>query len=220
MSAESRELPAISEENIGFDSRADIKNILVPDKQRTLDDDQKGKLFSAIESRLRSKPKHYKRPKWIRFSSVKKALEENPGLMWSLAQMENTGGEPDIIDIIKDKFVFAGCSSVPTINRRSMIHADALEYLNSIGAQMMTEDQYSLFQSKGVFDYGGPSTWVMPNDDRRKAGYVTYAGRNSSGVYFFDCRADETDFNRGWRGILYVPKARKSGLLSRLKKRD
>ena len=162
------------------------------------------KLLSHLETRFAKTPGHYIRPKGIDFAEVKKALWANPDLVHSLARMEETGGEPDIIAVEEDAFVFGDCSA-ESPDRRNLTYDQAAEMAKEFGVDMMSEVEYRAMQTTGKFDQQSYS-WLATPADVRKAG-VALSGLRDEGdvsVYVRDAEVHYPD--RGWRASLRVKK--------------
>jgi len=175
------------------------------EKPRELTPVQQVELLSALEARFAGKPEHYKRHEGIDFTEVKKALEANPTLMYSLYQMERTGGAPDIIEIAEDAFIFGDCSR-ESPNRRKINFDQAASMAKKFGVDMMSEDVYRAMQKSGNFDLDTRS-WLATSADIRKAGVAMDGYREYGAVSVYKHFAKNKSPLRGWRGILRVPKA-------------
>lgn len=165
---------------------------------------QKAKLFLALKARLNKTPKHYKRPEGIKFKEVKKALEANPELMWSLYQMEKIGGEPDIIQIYNLRYVFADCSLESPSGRRNVHYKKAADQAREFGVRLMTKEQYKSIQKLGTFDTKSFS-WLESSDIVH--GNIAYTGTRDNGD--LEIYMDNTyiiSVYQGWRGVLMVRK--------------
>jgi len=164
------------------------------------------KLLSALEARFAKEPKHYKRPEGIDFTEVKKILWANPALMHSLAQLENTGGEPDIISVEPDAFIFGDCSE-ESPNRRGLTYDEAAAQAKEFGVDMMSEAAYSKMQKTGRFDLHSGSWLKTDPEYRKRTGNAMGGRRGGGGVDVGEFRAEGHDPGGGWRGVLRVPKA-------------
>jgi len=162
------------------------------------------KLLSALEARFAKKPKYYKRPEGVDFAEVKKALGANPTLMRSLAQMENTGGEPDIIAVEPDAFVFGDCSE-ESPNRRNLTYDQATVQAKEFGVDMMSEEDYLKMQNLGKFDQQS-SSWLATPEDIRKTGRAVRGNRGGAGVGVYEGAAGARGPGLGWRASLRVKK--------------
>ena len=173
-------------------------------KQHKLYHELQTLLLSVLEIRFAEQPGHYNHPKDIDFSEVKKALEADPAFMYSLAQMENTGGMPDIIAVEKDAFVFGDCSA-ESPNRRDLTYDQAAEMAKEFGVDMMTGEIYHAMQESGKFD---PNTysWLATPADIRKSDRALVGNRCVGEVYVDQRDACSHIPFCGWRGTLRVPR--------------
>jgi len=162
------------------------------------------KLLSALEARFAKKPKYYKRPEGVDFAEVKNALWLNPALMRSLAQMENTGGEPDIIAVEPGVFVFGDCSE-ESPNRRNLTYDQATAQAKEFGVDMMSEEDYLKMQNLGKFDQQS-SSWLATPEYLRKAGNAMNGFRVGDGVFVYEVDAGYHNPHDGWRASLRVKK--------------
>jgi len=207
-------------ELIGLEERPKVKEVLEApvvaeaaessepageEKPRELSPEQQTELLSALETRFAEEPNHYKRLKNVNFIDVKASLEANPALMYSLAQMEETGGAPDLIDVEGDAFIFGDCSA-ESPDRRDLTYDQAAEMAKEFGVDMMPEEVYRAMQESGKFDINTWSWLAMPADVR-ESGRALCGGCYVGGVYVLDYGAENPGPNLGWRGVLRVPKA-------------
>lgn len=162
-------------------------------------------LFSILKARFAEKPEHYKQQEGIDFTEVKKALEASPDLMYSLAQMENTGGAPDIIAIESDAFIFGDCSA-ESPDRRDLNYDQVTEMAKEFGVDMMSEEAYRAMQESGKFDINTWS-WLKTSADTRESGRALCGDRVDDVVHVDRADARSHDADEGWRGVLRVPKA-------------
>jgi len=182
------------------------KTLSKPAEKRELTPEHQTLLLPVFEERLAQKPRHYSHPKGINFYDVKKALEANPALMYSLAKMESTGGMPDIIAVEKDAFVFGDCSA-ESPNRRDITYDQASEMAKEFGVDIMTEEIYRAMQELGKFDretWG----WLATTADVRESGKALGGNRHNGGsvnVHRYDAHYHNP--HAGWRGVLRVQKA-------------
>jgi len=163
-------------------------------------------VLSALETRFNQQPEHYKRPEGINFAEVQKALERRPDFLYSLFQMEMTGGEPDIIAIETDAFVFADCSA-ESPNRRNLAYDQAATMAKEYGVDMMPADAYRAMQESGKFDLNTWS-WLATPADIRSTGCALDGSRNDHTVHVRHTYALSNDNYEGWRGVLKVPKVK------------
>ncbi|HEC21077.1 MAG TPA: DUF4256 family protein [Candidatus Peregrinibacteria bacterium] len=188
--------------------RGKIQKVLdKKEESRELTPEQQEAFLSTLETRFSQKPDHYERSRGIKFDEVKTALEANPALMYSLAKMEETGGEPDIIAVEGDLFIFADYSAESPSGRRHLTYDEAAEMAKEFGVDMMTENVYRKIQETGKFDRDTWSLLATPADVR-ETGSALDGNRDGDGVNVNRYGGTRVSYgNRGWRGVLRVPKA-------------
>jgi len=194
---------------ISAEERPKVKEALetpevVEPEKRKLTPEKQAELLSALEDRFAKQPEHYKRPEGVNFAEVRKALEANPALMYSLVQMENTGGAPDIIAVKPDTFIFGDCSA-ESPNRRDFTYDQAVEMAKEFGVEIMTEEVYLAIQELGKFDINTWS-WLATSANIRESGEALYGRCLSNGVFVVPFHAVNHYPDRGWRGVLRVPR--------------
>jgi len=198
---------ALTEEKV----RPDLKRALagsgesVPEdtEKRELSPEESAAFLASLETRLASKPECYKRPKGIKFSEVKDALEGRPDLMWSLAQMENSGGDVDIRAIEGNEFVFCDFAQETPKDRRDLNYYQVAEKAKEMGVDIQSEAGWRALQKLGKFDL---ETWIwVKSDDIIDTGLARRADRY--GVLRVNrLNADSHHMLRGWRAELRVKK--------------
>ena len=210
----------------GEDVRDSVENTLKTEVKRELNPEEQAELFSVLEARFQSPPEHYKTNAFIcyqlrdiDFSDVKRALEAAPSLMWSLAQMEEAGGEPDIISIESDVFIFADCSKMPPESREKCVYdkeaengaenfnGNAVDMAESIGVELMSAKILKgAFQEKGIFDMY-TRNWIKTPADLRNSGYALVSEFYDDYNFYVDnFPVNKTNTHRRWRGVLRVPR--------------
>jgi len=177
-----------------------------PENVRELSPEQHTRVLSALETRFAKQPEHYKRPEGVNFDEVRKALEANSALMHSLAQMEWTGGVPDVIAIDDDVFVFGDCSA-ESPDRRNLTYDEAAEMAKKFGVDMMPEEVYCAMQKSGKFDMETWS-WLATPADVRESGAALHGFRDVDGVGVDEALPGGHRPYWGWRGVLRVPKVK------------
>lgn len=173
-------------------------------------------LLQVLESRFE---KNMHRHRGISWSDVKAKLEASPAALWSLQDMEATGGEPDVIS--RDKkvghFTFCDCSAESPPGRRSVCYdAEALasrkenkprnsavEMAAAMGISLLTEEQYRELQTLGDFD-AKTSSWVETPLDVRSLGGALFCDRRYGKVFIYHNGAQSYYAARGFRGSLQV----------------
>jgi hypothetical protein len=159
------------------------------------------------------------RHKGIKWEDVKRKIEANKEKLWSLYQMENTGGEPDIVsyDSNSDEYTFFDCSAESPKGHRSVCYDfEALETRKEnkpqnsaigmafdMGIEILTEEQYRELQKFGDFD-AKTSSWVKTPDKIRKLGGAIFCDRRYDTVFMYHNGAESYYSARGFRGCLKV----------------
>jgi len=155
----------------------------------------------------------------ISWSHVETKLIKFPEKIWSLQEMENTGGEPDVIayDQIKDEYLFVDCCSETPKGRRSLCYdREALEsrkdyppknntidIAKEMGIELLTEEQYHFLQQIEEFDLK-TSSWLATPDQIRQLGGALFADRRYGRVFVYHNGAQSYYAARGFRGCLRV----------------
>ncbi|MEH1712434.1 DUF4256 domain-containing protein [Acinetobacter pittii] len=155
----------------------------------------------------------------IEWSDVQNKLIKVPDKLWSLLQMENTGGEPDVIayDQQKDEYLFVDCSFETPKGRRSLCYDrealesrkdhppknSAIDLVQEIEAELLTEEQYHQLQQLGEFDLK-TSSWLATPEEIRKLGGALFADRRYGRVFIYHNGAQSYYAARGFRCCLKV----------------
>ncbi len=173
------------------------------------------RFLSILENRFSSKPEHYKRVEGVNFAEVEKSLEADPALIYSLARMEETGGEPDIIAVEDDAFIFADCSSQTPEGRINCVYdkeaekgtkglnGNAVDMAKESGVELVDRQVHKKMQEIGKFDSGTWSFLKTP-DDIREGGYALYGYSYDVGTRVIR-DGNSHNIYGGWRGVLRVP---------------
>lgn len=185
-------------------------------RKATLPRQQQEKLLSTLRARFE---KHMERHKGLAWPGVQARLEANPGKLWSLEQMERTGGEPDVVgrDQKTGEYIFYDCSAESPKGRRSVCYdREALESRRehkprdsaanmaaAMGIEMLTEEQYRELQKLGEFDLK-TSSWVTTPSRIRKLGGAVFCDRRFDSVFLYHNGAESYYAARGFRGSLRV----------------
>jgi hypothetical protein len=159
------------------------------------------------------------RHKGIKWADVRARLDKRSEKLWSLAEMERTGGEPDVIgrDKTSGEFIFADCSAETPAGRRSLCYDDealdsrkehkpkgsAIAMAATMGVELLDEDGYRDLQKKGEFDLK-TSSWVQTPDDVRGLGGALFCDRRYGRVFVFHNGAESYYAARGFRASLKV----------------
>jgi hypothetical protein len=157
--------------------------------------------------------------KGIEWDKVQARLEANTGKLWSLNEMERTGGEPDVVGFDKKtgEYIFYDCSADSPRGRRSLCYdGEALESRKenkpknnvmdmaaAMGIEILTEEQYRELQQLGQFDLK-TSSWIKTPPDIRKLGGAIICDRPYNTVFVYHNGAESYYGARGFRGLLRV----------------
>ncbi|WP_428910794.1 DUF4256 domain-containing protein [Niallia sp. Krafla_26] len=163
--------------------------------------------------------KHMDRHQEVEWSKVLEKLEANPAKLWSLNEMERTGGEPDVVgyDPEKEEYIFYDCSAETPKGRRSVCYdrealesrkkhkpeTSVMDMATAMGIELLTEEQYRELQKLGEFDRKS-SSWVQTPSDIRKLGGALFCDRRYDHVFVYHNGADSYYSARGFRGSLRV----------------
>ena len=163
--------------------------------------------------------KNINRHKGLEWTEVQAKLEKNTEKLWSLYEMERTGGEPDVVshDKKKDEYIFYDCSAESPKERRSVCYDrealesrkkhkpenSAIDMAAEMGIEILTEDQYRELQKLGNFDKK-TSSWVKTPDNIRKLGGAIFCDLRYDTVFVYHNGADSYYAARGFRGSLSV----------------
>lgn len=155
----------------------------------------------------------------INWCDVEEKLTNNPEKLWSLSQMEETGGEPDVIgyDVESSMYLFVDCAVESPVGRRSTCYdqaawegrkknrpeTSAMTLAEEMGIEMLTEEQYRALQMLGTFDLK-TSSWVKTPDAIRSKGGALFCDRRYDTVFLYHNGADSYYASRGFRGLLRV----------------
>lgn len=196
-------------------------SILVFDQQtnkmkKELSAKQCAELLGTLKERFN---KNMGRHKGIEWAGVQARLEKNPKKLWSLSEMEQTGGEPDVVAYDKKtgEYIFYDCSAESPKGRRSICYdhealearkehkpADsAVNMATDMGIELLTEEQYRELQQLGNFDTK-TSSWVKTPADIRKHGGAVFCDRRYNSVFLYHNGAESYYAARGFRGMLKV----------------
>jgi hypothetical protein len=183
---------------------------------KKLSAEQRGELLGVLQARFEKNMDRHKGHEWAK---VKARLEANPGKLWSLLEMEESGGEPDVVDFDKKtgEFVFFDCSPETPKGRVSVCYDreglesrkehrpanTAVDMAAAMGIELLTEEQYGELQKLGNFDLK-TSSWVKTPTDMRKLGGALYCDRRYDRVFVGHNGAQSYYAARGFRGALRV----------------
>ena len=175
-----------------------------------------GDLVATLRERFeKNMPRH----EGVTWEKVQSRLEGNAKALRALQQMEETGGEPDVVGKASPagEFTFIDCSSESPKGRRSLCYDDAalksrkehkpkgsaLETAKAMGVELLTEEQYRALQKVGEFDTT-TSSWVQTPADIREKGGALFCDRRFGHVFVYHNGAESYYAARGFRGRLTV----------------
>jgi hypothetical protein len=183
---------------------------------KELSPEQREPLLGALRVRFE---KNMNRHKGLAWAQVQAKLEANAEKLWSLGEMERTGGEPDVVGHNKEtgEYIFHDCSAESPKGRRSVCYdREALESRKenkpkdnavgmaaAMGIELLTEEQYRELQKVGNFDTT-TSSWVKTPADIRKLGGALFCDRRFNTVFVYHNGAESYYAARGFRGSLRV----------------
>lgn len=173
-------------------------------------------LFKTLKIRFEKNMNRHKGLEWAR---VQSRLDENPEKLWSLFEMERTGGEPDVVgqDHKTGEYIFYDCSAETPKGRRSFCYDrealesrkenkpenSAIEMSAEMGIEILTEEQYRELQKLGEFDTK-TSSWVKTPSAIRNLGGALFCDRRYNFVFLYHNGAESYYAARGFRGSLRV----------------
>lgn len=183
---------------------------------KNLTPNQQLELMQTLEKRFE---KNMNRHKGIGWEKVKARIEDNPQKAWSLYQMEQTGGEPDVVgyDNYTDEFIVIDCSPESPKGRRSLCFDlealesrkenkpanSAVQMAEAMGIELLSEDQYRALQILGQFDTK-TSSWIKTPSNIRQLGGALFCDRRYNTVFVYHNGAESYYGARGFRGLLRV----------------
>jgi len=186
-----------------------MSNVTLPKKQRD-------ELLKALKARFE---KHMNRHQGLEWAKVQAKLEANTEKLWSLNEMERTGGEPDVVghDKKTGEYIFYDCSAESPKGRRSLCYDrealdsrkenkpkdNAFDMAVAMGTELLTEEQYRELQKLGNFDTK-TSSWVKTPSAIRKLGGALFCDRRFDTVFVYHNGAESYYAARAFRGSLRV----------------
>lgn len=184
--------------------------------KKKLSPDQSRSIIETLRNRFE---KNSNRHKGLDWAPVQKKLADNPDKLWSLYQMEETGGEPDVV--VYDKktgiYTFFDCAAESPAGRRSICYDraaldarkenkprnSAMDMATEMGIELLTEAQYRLLQQTGKYDLK-TSSWILTPAPIRKLGGAVFCDRRYDTVFLYHNGADSYYAARGFRAALSV----------------
>jgi hypothetical protein len=204
-------------------TRGDITRMPAQEKQTrgrgsrtSLSAVQQSALLEVLQARFE---KHKTRHRGLDWAQVRTRLEAHPDKLWSLSEMERTGGEPDVVGLDRKsgEVTFVDCSAESPKNRRSLCYDraalearkehkpedSAIDVAARIGIEILTEEQYRELQTLGEFDTR-TSSWVKTPADIRQRGGAIFCDRRYGRVFTYHNGAESYYAARAFRGTLKV----------------
>jgi hypothetical protein len=177
---------------------------------------QKDELLKILKARFEQNMARHQGLDWAK---VQAKLDANPAKLWSLNEMETTGGEPDVVghDQKTGEYIFYDCSAESPQGRRSLCYdraaldarkenkpaGSAMAMAASMGIELLTEEQYRQLQKLGKFDTK-TSSWVQTPAAIRKLGGALFCDRRYDTVFLYHNGAESYYAARAFRGVLRV----------------
>ena len=184
--------------------------------KRELSPEQRKELLGALKARFE---KNMNRHEGLEWAKVQAKLEASAERLWSLNEMERTGGEPDVVghDRKTGEYIFYDCSAESPKGRRNVCYDregqearkaarpenNAIDMAAAMGIELLTEEQYRELQRLGEFDTK-TSSWVKTPSDIRKLGGALFADRRCDNVFVYHNSAPSYYSARAFRGSLKV----------------
>jgi uncharacterized protein YlbG (UPF0298 family) len=183
-----------------------------------LSSDQQVEIIKVLKARFEKNRNRHENLEWAK---VQERLDHKslPEKLWSLYEMESSGGEPDVVgqDKFTGEYIFYDCSAESPKGRRSVCYdrealdarkenkpqKSALDMAAAMGIELLSEEQYRHLQQLGEFDLK-TSSWVKTPADIRKFGGALYCDRRYNHVFVYHNGADSYYAARGFRGMLRV----------------
>jgi len=183
---------------------------------KLLDAAQAAALIEVLQRRFEANMGRHKGLEWGR---LRERLEAEPRKLWSLSEMERTGGDPDVVDMdeASGRYLFFDCAAESPKGRRSLCYdreglderkdfkpeTTAVDMAADMGIELLTEEQYRFLQSLGEFDLK-TSSWVKTPTELRRLGGALFCDRRYGRVFTYHNGASSYYGVRGFRGVLGV----------------
>jgi len=193
-----------------------MRNPSITASKKELSPEQREELLRALKARFE---KNMNRHKGLEWAKVRARLEANTDKLWSLNEMEITGGEPDVVghDKKTGQYILYDCSAESPKGRRNVCYDregqdarkafrpenNAIDMAAAMGIELLTEGQYRELQRLGEFDTK-TSSWVRTPPDVRKLGGALFADRRYGNVFVYHNSAPSYYGARGFRGSLRI----------------
>ena len=188
----------------------------IKSNNKELSPEQHGELLGALKARFEKNMSRHQNLEWAK---VQAKLEANPEKLWSLFEMERTGGEPDVVGFDKktSEYIFYDCSAESPKERRSVCYdrealesrkehkpkTSAIEMAAAMDIEILTEEQYRELQTVGQFDRK-TSSWIKTPAEIRNLGGALYCDRRYDKVFVYHNGAESYYAARAFRGWLRI----------------
>ena len=188
----------------------------MPELTKELSPEQREALLSVLKARFENNMNHHKGLLWTK---IQAKLEATPEKLWSLNEMERTGGEPDVVghDTKTGEYIFYDCAAESPKGRRNVCYDregqearktfkpdnNAIDMAAAMGIDLLTEEHYRALQELGNFDTK-TSSWVKTPSDIRKLGGALFCDRRYDTVFVYHNGAESYYAARGFRGSLRI----------------
>lgn len=184
--------------------------------ERKLSLEKSTELLDTLRARF---DKNMHRHEGLEWAKVQERLTIKPEKLWSLSEMERTGGEPDVVayDMKEGSYIFFDCSAESPVGRRNLCYdgdalnsrkehkpaSSALTISAEMGIEILTEEQYRKLQELGKYDTK-TSSWILTPPDIRSLGGALFCDRRYNHVFVYHNGAESYYSVRGFRGSLRV----------------
>ena len=184
--------------------------------KKQLTKEQRESLLTLLKTRF---TKNMHRHKDLDWKKVQAKLEANPEKLWSLNEMETSGGEPDVVKYDKknDQYIFVDCSEESPKGRRSICYDyealmsrkehkpknNVIDLATTMGIEILNESQYRDLQKLGEFDLK-TSSWIQTPSKIRELGGALFCDRRFDTVFVYHNGAESYYAGRAFRGILKI----------------
>lgn len=178
--------------------------------------EQREEILDLLKSRFE---KNMGRHQSLEWTKIQARLEADADMLWRIAEMERTGGEPDVTgyDRSTDEYIYSDCSAESPAGRRNVCYDrealesrkehkplhNAMDMAAGMGIEILTEEQYRELQKLGTFDTK-TSSWVNTPDKIRKLGGALFCDRRYDTVFVYHNGAESYYASRGFRGALRI----------------
>jgi hypothetical protein len=187
-----------------------------PPARQELSQKQRDELFKILKIRFEKNMNRHRELKWVK---IQTKLEASIEKLWSLFEMERTGGEPDVVgyDSKSDVYIFYDCSTESPSGRRNICYDrealdsrkfhkpknNAIDMATTMGVDLLTEEKYRQLQNLGIFDTK-TSSWLKTSSEIRKRGGAIFADFRYGTVFIYHNGAESYYGGRAFRGELRV----------------